>query len=242
MLRRTLLALSALTIATLAHADHTTKPTTFHVTVKDVSTTTTLKLSNGMTAPAPVSPGVWVVHTGDTPLFKPGVKDAGLGLEKLAEDGDPSDLAAAMKGRPEVLSMGVYNTPVGDEKPGPLLPGKSFEFTVTAQPGEMLSFVQMFGQSNDLFYAPDVKGIPLFTKSGAPINGPVTAQLLLWDAGTEVNQEPGLGPDQGPRQKQWNSGTPENGVVARVQDRFTYPPTTQVIEVTVMPHGDSASK
>ncbi len=245
MMRRTslaLLGLPALTVATLAAADHTTKPVTFHLTIKDVSTTETLKLSNGMTAPAPVSPGLYVVHTGTSPLFTPGTKDMGKGLEALAEDGDPSKLAESFKGSTDVVSMGVFNTPVGMDKPGPILPGQSFELSFTARPGEMLSLVQMFGQSNDLFYAPDTQGIALFTKGGQPITGAITSKLLLWDAGTEVNQEPGLGADQGPRQKAWDSGTVENGVVRRVSDSFIYPPTAKVIEVTLTPEHDSASK
>ena len=57
----------------------------------------------------------------------------------------------------------------------------------------------MFGQSNDLFYSND-RPIALFTGNGKPAAGEMTAQLSLWDAGTEVNEEPGLGPNQGPRQ------------------------------------------
>ena len=37
--------------------------------------------------------------------------------------------------------------------------------------------------------------IALFDASGRPISGDVSSALGLWDAGTEVNEEPGVGPD-----------------------------------------------
>jgi hypothetical protein len=94
----------------------------------------------------------------------------------------------------------------------------------------MLAF--MFGQSNDLFYAPKDEGIALFDGS-RPITKDITSQLVLWDAGTEQNQEPGLGPDQAPRQKQPNTGQAEKGVVRLVKDSFTYPATGDVVRVTI---------
>src|SRR5438034_7237818 len=36
--------------------------TTFTVRIENVSTASTLRLSNGQTAPAPNAPGLWVVH------------------------------------------------------------------------------------------------------------------------------------------------------------------------------------
>jgi len=42
---------------------------------------------------------------------------------------------------------------------------------------------------------PAGSGIELF-KNGTPISGDITSQIILRDAGTEVNQEPGIGPDQ----------------------------------------------
>ena len=58
-------------------------------------------------------------------------------------------------------------------------------------PGDRLSLTTMMGQSNDWFYAPVESGIPLF-ENGNPISGDITSQIILWDAGTEVNQEPEL--------------------------------------------------
>jgi len=66
----------------------------------------------------------------------------------------------------------------------------------------------------------------------------VTSQLILWDAGTEVNQEPGFGPDQAPRQKAPNTGKDEREAirpVKDVKDGFTYPSVAAVIRVTITP-------
>lgn len=210
-------------------------PRTFKIHVENVSTTATLKLSNGGTAPAPTSPVFWTVFTGRCPLFSVGKADQGWGLESLAEDGNPTALVAKFTGMAHHAAAGAVAVPNGDTDAGPLLPGKSFDITLTAERGQRLMLAMMFGQSNDLFYAPDPAGIALFDKQGAPITGDITKQFVLWDAGTEVNQEPGLGADQGPRQKGPNTGTDEHGMVRVVKDGFPYPTVTGVLKVTVTP-------
>jgi len=208
---------------------------TFTVRIENVSTGMTLHLSNGETAPAPHSPGVWTVTRLFNPLFTVAQYDAGLGLEQQAEDGDPSVLAGSIAGEPGILSSGVFSIPVGDAGPGPATPGKYYEFEITARPGDRLSFTSMFGQSNDLFYAPGKVGIPLFSEGKVPISGDVTRFVKLWDAGTEVNQEPGLGPDQAPRQSGPNTGESEHERILPVHDQYTYPKTDEVIKVTITP-------
>ncbi len=218
---------------------HAHRQVTFKVRIENVSTGMTLHLSNGETAPAPNSPGVWTITRLFNPLFSVGRYDRGQGLEAQAEDGDPTMLAASMASNPYVKSTGVFAIPIGDSSPGPATPGKAFEFTVTASPGDRLSLTSMFGQSNDLFYAPGTVGIPLF-RGWRPVNGDVTRYFRLWDAGTEVNQEPGLGPDQAPRQAAPNTGQSEHKRILPVHDQYTYPPTNQVIKVTIMPMGDAS--
>lgn len=46
--------------------------------------------------------------------------------------------------------------------------------------------------------------------------------MLLWDAGTEMNQPPGKGPDQAPRQAMPGAGAEERNVVRLVDDGFDY--------------------
>jgi hypothetical protein len=88
----------------------------------------------------------------------------------------------------------------------------------------------MFVQSNDWFFAPGPEGIALFDADSNPLEGDITDQILLWDAGTEVDQTPGEGADQAPRQAGPNTGEAENGPVELVEDFTDY----QVL-VTITP-------
>jgi len=180
-----------------------------------------------------LAPGVWAVHTEPGVLFTDGEADRGDGLEALAEDGSPSALDSALEGYMGVLDHGVFNTPVGMSESGTAAPGETYEFSFVASPGAYLSFATMSVQTNDLFYAPDGAGIPLFDADLRAVRGDITDQISLWDAGTEVNQAPGEGADQGARQAAPNTGADEGGAVQIVNDGFTYPDTADAIRVTI---------
>ena len=179
-----------------------------------------------------LAPGAWVAQRGGTPFFTDGQPDRGAGLEALAEDGNPAELAASLH-----PNSGVFTTPEGADGPGPLTPGSAYEFTFVARPGDRLSFATMYVQSNDLFLAPGDTGIALFADDGLPISGDITDQIALWDAGTEVNEEPGVGANQAPRQAAANTGADEGGTVRLVDDGFTYPAVADIVSVTVTSRG-----
>jgi hypothetical protein len=243
-MRSLVAAALAATLAPLAmQAQYSTgRDVRFTVRIENVSKPTTLTLSNGATAPAPTAPVLWTVTDAGNPLFTEGQKDRGQGLERLAEDGNPGVLADyVVANLKSVLRSGVVTTPVGDKGPGPITPGKAYEFTVAAAPGQHLTLAFMFGQSNDLFYAPGKQAIALFDGKGMPLTTDVTSQLQLWDAGTEVNEEPGLGANQAPRQSAPDTGPAEQGVVRLVKDKFSYPRVTDVVRVTIKPATDVAS-
>ena len=184
---------------------------------------------------SPLAPGVWAVHTGSSILFSAGMADMGMGLEALAEDGDPTTLAASVAGRMDIRASGAFNTPVGASAPAPAFPGDSYTFTFTAEPGDRLSFATMLVQSNDLFFAPAEAGIDLFP--GVALNGEATGMVLLWDAGTEANEAPGVGLNQAPRQSGANTGAAEGGNVRQANDGYRYPDVSAVIRVTIRPVG-----
>lgn len=214
--------------------------TTFVVRLENVAEQP-LNTSKGP-VPFTLSPGVWVVHTGANPLFVPFHRLEGLrgtGLENLAEDGKQfEELPQAVRTEPGVKAVGVFDTPESKMEKGGLKPGMQYEFTVTASPGDHFSLATMFAASNDLFYAPYGTGIPLFNEAGNPISGDVTSMVALWDAGTEVNEEPGVGPTQAHRQPRPNYGPAEGAAVrpiTAVNDGFTYPQTNRVIRVTITP-------
>lgn len=186
----------------------------------------------------PISPGAWATHRGPNLMFREGRLVYDNGLEGIAEDGDPTVLSgwfAAQVGQ-RVVETGVFNTPTGGSGPAPAFPGESYSFEVTASPGQRLSFATMFVQSNDAFFAPNDNGIDLFT-GRSPVSGDVTDQFRLWDAGTEVNEYPGVGIYQAPRQPGPNSGMTESVVVQEINDGFSYPDVDSFIRVTITPIG-----
>ena len=183
----------------------------------------------------PFAPGVWVLHSEPGPLFTEGEGDKGYGLEALAEDGDPSALAEALNSMG--LKAGVFNTPVGADGPGVIGPGGAYEFEVKATTETpYLSFATMFVQSNDLFVGPGEAGIALIDMDGMAMEGmqDITAELQLWDAGTEANEEPGVGGDQAPRQSGPNTGVPDvDSTVRVVDDGYSYPDVSALVKVTI---------
>lgn len=208
--------------------------TRFTVRVENISAPDSQTASDGTRFSIALSPGAYVLSTKPAPLFREGRK-ASRGLEMQAEDGDPTGLASQLEMAHYSSALrGIYNTPLGAMKPGPIRPGESYEFSFEAEPGMRLFMAMMNGQSNDWFYAPDEKGIELFHKNGHPMSGDVTSSFILWNAGTEVDEELGIGPNQGPRQKAPNTGPSENGVVTRVTSDF-YRKTAQLFRVTITP-------
>src|SRR5947208_16468618 len=85
--------------------------TTFTVRIENVSTASTLRLSNGQTAPAPNAPGLWVVHDEPDPLFTAGAKGRDQGLDRLAEGGNPAVLAAALQKPDRIEANGTVALP-----------------------------------------------------------------------------------------------------------------------------------
>ncbi len=182
----------------------------------------------------PLAPGVAIVHSDQAQLFTSGAADAGLGLEALAEDGDPSGLVTSLTGTTGVVSVSAFNTPVGAAGPAPIFPGESYQLTFTAEPGDHLSLATMFVQSNDLFFAFDPAGLALFDGTGSAVIGDITVNIDLWDAGTEMNQWPAVGPDQAPRQSGTDTGADDAiNTVRMVNDGYVYPAVWNLIKVTL---------
>jgi len=236
---RKLLGISAglvLSLAGVTSAEDS-MATKFTVRIENITKPDAFTASTGVKWSLAFSPGVAVVHTEKAPIFTAGKKDRGRGLEAQSEDGDPGMLAKSLEGGKGIKSVAVFNIPAGASAPGPITPGAAYEFTLSGVSGDRLSLTTMMGQSNDWFYAPAESGIELFS-NGKPISGAITSQIILWDAGTEVDQEPGIGPDQGPRQKAANTGESENGVVRNAKDvkyGRLFSKASSVMRVTIKP-------
>ena len=241
LIRAVSLPLALLLLAQSAAAQSAPGGTSFTVRVENVSRGEVLALSNGKTAPFVAAPTFWAVHTGAAnPIFTGGQPESSNGLERLAETGNPEGLVKYLSATTGVAAVGAIARPVGATSDGPLTPGQAYEFVVTAEPGQMLSLAWMFGQSNDLFYS-NARPIPLFDAAGKPVGGDLTSQVTLWDAGTEVNEEPGLGPNQAPRQAEEDAGTAERQAIAGVRDQWSYPRTGDVLRLSVTPGGSAVS-
>ena len=212
------IAATMLVAAQLAGGAHANAQSIVAV-IKNVTADDTLKLPDGKASKAPIAPGVYAVVRNGFALFdqdKPAGKD---GLEALAEDGNAEALVSALKGMKDVREAGMF------------IPGQPFK--VMAEPGDRLVFASMFVQSNDKFYAPDPNGIALFDSMSAPVSGDWTKSIKLWDAGTEKDEAPGLGPNQAPRQPAANTGPAEEEPVHAASDGFQYPPVSEVIQLTL---------
>jgi len=233
-----LLMAGYLTQFTVATATRKLESTKFTVRVENISNAEGMTASNGQKFPFALSPGMFVLSDKSAALFTEGKPARNNGLEMQAEDGDPSGLVASLQTMHHSSNLhGVFNMPVGAMGAGPIRPGDSYEFAITAAPGMRLFMTQMFGQSNDWFYAPGPNGIALFDAKGAPVSGDITDQLYLWDAGTEKDEEIGIGPNQGPRQKGTNTGADEHGVVHRVNDPRWTARNSQFFRITITPEG-----
>jgi hypothetical protein len=234
LVRAVSLSVVALALAQVAMAQGAPNATKFTVRVENISKGEALKLSTGKTAPFVAAPTFWALHTGAAnPIFTGGQPEPGNGLEQLAETGNPEGLVKYVSAVSGVAAVGANARPVGATGDGPLTPGQAYEFEVSALPGQSISLAWMFGQSNDLFYSNE-RPIALFA-AGKPVSGELTTQLALWDAGTEVNEEPGLGPNQAPRQKSPDAGTAEKQSIGYVRDTYRYPSISQVLRLSIMP-------
>lgn len=169
------------------------------------------------------SPGVWALHAGSvTALFTTGIR-ASPGLEALAEDGNTSMII------PQLMTDTIWQ--YGEF--GPIRPGDWYTFTVaTTRTDAYLSWATMFVESNDLFIGPGQNGMPLF-ENGVPRSGDVTSDVKLWDAGTERNEAPGMGPHQALRQSGPNVGFSERGVYEAEDSTRSLPAAHAIGEIKI---------
>ena len=169
-----------------------------------------LRLSSSFTVFAPGI--VYAFESAYDPVFTQGEAAVpGSGLEEIAEDGNNGimfDYITGNLGLPAAKSN--ETAPVG--------PGQSLTFTLEAPVGYKLGFNSMFVFSNDWFVANNNEGYHLFNGDGSPKSGSeITNSTYLFDAGTEVDQATGFGPDQAPFQAGPNTGaSDDNNMVRRV--------------------------
>lgn len=177
---------------------------------------------------SPVAPVLWVLHDKkDHPIFLAGTPDYGIGLETLAETGNPAPLYNSLMAAGYQTGFQSMRT---DGSSGPLFPGQKYMFTIDGRVGQSLSIASMLGASNDIFFSTGDEGIKL-SNGAAKIE--LTHFIELYDAGTEVNEYPGA---------QTQANTVENGNVRRLNDGLPWPKASQVIKVTISQNGKHKEK
>jgi len=195
----------------------------------------TLRLQRGIASP--LSRGVFVIHAKGEPLFLANQPDYRVGLERLAEDGDPAPIAALLKSGAigDAESYGTFDIPVDAANEGPCHSGQSFDLTFQARPGERLSLVTGFMAANDWFIAPASEGMELFN-GNLPRWGEITTEFKLYDLGTESDQELDVGTNVGTQQQATNLGNADGNKNVREVGRDRYDvPLTHHIRVTLTP-------
>lgn len=168
---------------------------------------------------SPIAPVLWVLHDKkDYPIFLGGTPDYGIGLETLAETGNPEPLYNSLMAAGYETGFQAMRT---DGLSGPLFPGQKYMFAIDGHVGQSLSIVSMLGASNDIFFSTGDEGIKL---SNGEAEKDLTHFIELYDAGTEVNEYPGA---------QTQANTIENGNVRWLNDGLAWPVTSSVIKVTI---------
>ena len=137
------------------------------------------------------------------------------GLEAIAGSGRPGgtaendSLVTELEHRSNVARAGALtpddavtdpNEPLGEVPGAPPFASGGLRVRHRGHTRIELAFATMFVPSNDAFFAPGPGGIRLFD-GDSPVDGSVTDDVFLRDAGTEPNEDPSSdGPDQAPRQ------------------------------------------
>jgi len=198
----------------------------------------TMRLTNVGNATG-FSPVVWAVSNMRETMFTAG-QAASPGIQAISENGNPAILAAEMQAK---LYHGVLFTGVAGSSA--INPGAFVEWTVPAILGSTFHLASMYGWSNDRFFGTPAAGTSLFTSAG-PLATSAANFIWLWDAGTAMDEPPGLGPNQARNR----GGVPRNPAVwpdesnvvkeayAGDNDGFVYQPTSD-FQLSISPITDA---
>lgn len=137
-----------------------------------------------LTGGQPLTPPVLAVHRRPVSIFELG-EPASLGVQEIAENGNPGPLVEALEDDPQVVSVVTGSAPiVPAERTDETGFADSATFEIDGGPGaKYLSWESMLICTNDGFTG--VSGLRLPAKTGDEI----TIHTIGYDAGTEINTE-----------------------------------------------------
>lgn len=164
-----------------------------------------------------LSPVLVVVHENTmNPIFELNKKDAGNGLKEIAQTGDSKMLKEYLEKMPTVRKVYIAGS-------APIGPGEKVMTQIEAYETDKISYVTMFGYSNDWFFAN-------VTPVEAGYKGDITGMTSLLDDGTAVDQFPGAGNGQGLFGGMMYM---EDNAIANISDKFPVPAVNELIKVTI---------
>ena len=164
-----------------------------------------ITLTNLADPPTPISPGALVSHCEDGAFWSRGAM-ASPELELIAEVGNPSAAVAverqdSMDGVSFIQERHVI---------GEVGPGQSTSVEVELEFGCVLSTAHMLVESNDTFVG--VNSLDIYDQLNGQDSTMVEVELRAYDAGTEMNTEPGSGFEGGQPDPTRGAANLENGV------------------------------
>lgn len=236
-----LTALAALALVACgddAADDSDDAPVTLVITLTNITSPGDLQDAGGGAHDIMLAPGIWALHGDGATLFDAN-QAASTALEALAEEGTNTPMLEALSARNDIDASGGFAMIANNDTydANPIAPGDVVSFQITATPGQRLALATMYAQSNDIFLALPPEGLALFDADGQPLVGDHSAQVTLWDSGTELNEEPGTGPNQAPRQAQAGQGDPEDGLVTTFTGTdaqgFSYPAPAAMLRLDI---------
>jgi hypothetical protein len=174
-----------------------------------------------------LAPGILARHGGDYRLYETG-QEVSSEFARYVETGLFRQFVSSLReeagGAAEIRRFGPPS--IGPIDP-PIAPNDTVEIYLDASGGDYFTMMAALRQANDLFYTLGPEGIPLY-EGGEPVERTVRSdEFMLYDAGTEVNEEPGVGQNQLIRQQNnFQAGEDESaGIrpISEVNDGFEYP-------------------
>lgn len=208
--------------------------------LENISAEGAFKGSNDMNIPLPLAPGFYAITSDADALFAVDTT-ASDAVETLAEVGNPStliDLARGQSTTAETGILGDINNP--DYRESPITSGGKATLIITIKANHKLVVASMLGVSNDIFLGTKPGGLDL-SAIDPKATTDITDQFAWWDAGTEVNEPIGEGPNQVSNAPGTDTGTEEMGLMrpADLKDNdgnALLPNVNQVVRVTLKPY------
>ena len=206
----------------------------FLLTLENISVPGAIVASDDSVHDVKLAPGLAIAHDASFSLFEAGEAPKYPEQESLAEDGDPVPLGGALRDVEGVYETSFIAQVAQADYGSPLVPGDQGVGNLLVPNDAFVTVLFMYGESNDIFVA--ATAIP------AEDGGEATSLLeftdfVMYDLGTEVNEEPGIGANQAGRQAQAGAGEAENGVITVVSGEdvagYTYPAASAIASLSM---------